>query len=117
MGKFPVISISLRGIEGTTFQEAKEMLTHRIGLKALRHQYLMDSDKLTKYDKQKLEQLLSGEFSETILKNSLLILSQLLHKHHNQKVIILIDEYDVPLAKAYEHNLVQRLCTNKCNKI
>lgn len=125
MGKFPVISISLKAIEGTTFQEAKEMLTHHICLEALRHQYLMDSDKLTKYDKQKLEQLLSGEFSETILKNSLLTLSQLLHKHHNQKVIILIDEYDVPLAKAYEHHYYEPMvilirglfeCTLKTNK-
>ena len=107
MGKFPVISISLKGVAGTNFKNALEMLLHTIYAEISRHQYLIDSPHLSKYDKQKLEQFLLSQFSESDITNSLWILSQLLYKHYQQKVIILIDEYDVPLAKAYNYGYYQ----------
>lgn len=103
LGKFPVISISLKGVAGASFNIAKAMITGIICMEALRHSYLMDSDKLSQYDKRRLEPLLLKEISEGDIEHSLLILSHMLHKHYGKKVIILIDEYDVPLAKAYDY--------------
>ncbi len=109
MGKFPVITISLKGVSGTDFQNALEMLHHTIYMEISRHQYLMDSPHLSKYDKQTLEPFLVSQCSKSDLTNSLYILSQLLYKHFKQKVIILIDEYDVPLAKAYDYGHYQEM--------
>jgi hypothetical protein len=104
MGKFPVISISLKGIEGVTFEDAREMFIHLMQEEVRRHIYLMNSEYLDIYDKKRLESLLDYDLSDTVVKNSLWILSQMLHKHYGKKVVILIDEYDVPLAKAYSNN-------------
>ena len=109
MGKFPVIAISLKGVSGTDFQNALEMLRHTIYMEISRHQYLMDSPHLSKYDKQTLEPFLVSQCSKSDLTNSLYILSQLLYKHFKQKVVILIDEYDVPLAKAYDYGYYQEM--------
>lgn len=109
MGKFPVISISLKGVSGRDFNIAKEMLCGIVGNEALRFQILLESDRLIEVERQQYKKMIelneNGEFamSDTHLKNSLLILSQLLEKHYGQKVIILIDEYDVPLDKAYQY--------------
>ncbi len=104
MGKFPVISISLKGIEGATFEEAKNMFLYIIRAEVRRHIYLLNSERLDDFDKKELESLLQYEMEEGAIKNSLWILSQMLHKHYGKKVVILIDEYDVPLAKAYNQN-------------
>ena len=69
---------------------------------ARRFQYLLDSERLTEYDKDAFKSLLLSDMKESVLCSSLRILSELLEKHHGQKVILLIDEYDVPLAKAFE---------------
>mgnify|MGYP003303493386 CR=1 FL=1 len=109
MGKFPVIAISLKGVSGTDFKNALEMLRHTIYMEISRHQYLMDSPHLSNYDKQILEPFLLSQCSKSDLTNSLYIVSQLLYKHFKQKVVILIDEYDVPLAKAYDYGYYQEM--------
>lgn len=110
MGKFPVICITLKDVEGEDFESACDALGSVITDEADRMVWLLDSDKLTSYDKQKLEHMLEGRFEKTDdLKNSLKILSRLLYKHYNQKVIILVDEYDVPLDKAYQNGYYEQM--------
>ena len=107
MGKFPVISITLKSATGENFIEAKTMLRRIICKEALRFQFLLQSDKLSEADRNQYKAIIdmdkTGAFtmSDELLKDSLQTLSQLLQKHYNQNVIMLIDEYDVPLDKAY----------------
>ena len=107
MGKFPVISVTLKGAEGRSFDEAKGMLRRTIGNEAMRFQFLLQSDKLTNMERQQYKSLIElgdrGIFAmaDELLSSSLHTLSQLLSKHYGQKAVLLIDEYDVPLAKAY----------------
>jgi len=107
-GKFPVISITLKGATGLNFEEAKAMLRFIVGNEAMRFQFLMQSDQLTEIERKRYEALINidntGAFtmSDELLKNSLQILSQMLRKHYGQHVVMLIDEYDVPLDKAYQ---------------
>lgn len=103
MGKFPVISVSLKGINADNFELALMQLIHVINESARKVQFLMDSDKLTKIDKNAYEELLLADLGQTTAEVSLNRLTELLEKHYDQKVIILIDEYDVPLAKANEN--------------
>ena len=108
MGKFPVLSITLKGATGENFVEAKEMLRSIIGNEAMRFQFLANSEQLTEIERKRYQALINIDetgayiMSDELLKNSLLILSQLLQKHYKQNVVILIDEYDVPLDKAYQ---------------
>lgn len=108
MGKFPVISISLKNAEGDTFEKAKKKLCFIIGYEALRFSFLEESDQLTATERQQYKCLIrlndEGEFSMSseLLESSLFLLARLLHKHYGQKTIILVDEYDVPLDKAYQ---------------
>ena len=108
MGKFPVISISLKSAEGDTFEKAKKKMCFIIGYEALRFPFLEESERLTTIERQQYKSLIrlndEGEFSMSsdLLENSLFILARLLYKHFGQKTIILIDEYDVPLDKAYQ---------------
>ena len=108
LGKFPVISITLKGATGRTFDEAKSMLRRLIGKEAQRFQVLIQSDKLTELEHQQYKTLIhmndKGIFTmeDEVLKDSLFTLTQLLKKHYGQDVIMLIDEYDVPLDKAYQ---------------
>lgn len=102
MGQFPVISISLKGIEANNYDDARNMLANVICEEARRIQFLLESDRLTSYDKDYFVQFLKDNISDSALKVSLRTFSALLCKHFNQKVILLIDEYDVPLAKANE---------------
>lgn len=107
MGKFPVISITLKGATGENFAEAKNMLRNIIGNEAMRFQFLVQSDCLTEIERKRYKALIdideTGVFtmSDALLMDSLHILSQLLEKHYGQRVVMLIDEYDVPLDKAY----------------
>lgn len=108
MGQFPVISVTLKGVDARSFEDARAALGTVIGNKALRFRFLLDSGRLSKEEKLRYRNLItidrSGrqEFamSEETLRGSLLLLSQLLCAHYGQKVILLIDEYDVPLDKA-----------------
>lgn len=108
MGKYPVISISLKDIQGKDFDAAKWKLRALIGREALRFPFLSQSDSLSETERQSYQQMTtldeSGSFamSDSLLEGSLFILSGLLQKYYGQNVIILIDEYDVPLDKAYQ---------------
>lgn len=113
MGKFPVIFLSLKGAEGLTFDEAKYQLTYLIGREADRFHFLLNSDKLTDREKEKYRTLITlrdGQYSlEDNLAVALQILSELLYKHYDQKTIILIDEYDVPLDKAFQNGYYREM--------
>ena len=109
MGKFPVVSISLKGMNGENYEKSLEMATQVICSEARRFQYLLDSDKLTSYDKEAFKALLQGNMDEGVICSSLKVMSELLAKHHGCKVILLIDEYDVPLAKAFERGYYDQM--------
>ncbi len=108
MGKFPVISVTLKGVSAMDFAGAKAMLRIIIGNEAMRFQFLAESPKLSDQEKKKYWQLIELDASgrqkysmtDDILTDSLQTLSNLLRKHYGQKPILLIDEYDVPLDKA-----------------
>ncbi|MDO4298670.1 MAG: AAA family ATPase [Lachnospiraceae bacterium] len=102
MGKFPVILVSLKSMNAATYEKACDMAVQVINGEARRFQYLLESERLTPYDKAAFSTLLKPYMSEAVLCSSLKVLSELLAKHHSRKVILLIDEYDVPLAKAFE---------------
>ena len=108
MGRFPVISITLKGATGENFEDAKVMLRRIIGKEAMRFRFLLESDRIDDAERSQYEALVSmdktGAFimSDELLKDSLQMLSYLLQKHYGQDVIMLIDEYDVPLDKAYQ---------------
>lgn len=108
MGKYPVISVSLKGVAGLNFEAAKAMFCRIIGNEVMRFQFLLESNRLSETERQQYKDLLDLNIKEVssisgeLLENSLQMLSQLLHKHYNQHVILLIDEYDVPLDKAYQ---------------
>ena len=114
MGKFPVISISLKGVSGGQFETAREMLCKVITQEAMSFMFLLDSDKLSEYEKEQYRYLIKSNdksivMSDAELMNSLLILSALLKKHYDHKVIILIDEYDVPLDKAMQADYYEEM--------
>lgn len=110
MGRFPVVSISLKGVDGQDFSAARSMVCSVIGSEALRFQFLSASEALTDKEKLLYNQLTTVNetnqdvFSmpDSVLSGSLRTLTALLQKHYQSKAIVLIDEYDVPLAKAHE---------------
>lgn len=110
MGRFPVVSVSLKDVDGDDFTSAYAMVCSAVGSEALRFQFLLESDRLSEPEKEMYRQLVTidrkneGIFlmSEAVLTGSLKVLSMLLSKHYGKKTVILIDEYDVPLAKANE---------------
>ena len=102
MGKYPVIFLSLKGIDGLTFEEAIIRITTIIKNEARRHHYLKNSDKLIEEEIKQFQSLLDGKADD--ITDSIRLLSELLCKHYGKKTIILIDEYDVPLQSAYQNN-------------
>lgn len=114
MGKFPVVSLTLKGVDGLTFERAKNKLLKYIALEAERFNFLKNSDKLTDNEKQRYGALIrmqDGKYvmDEDTLESALQTLSELLYRHYGQKVIILIDEYDVPLDKAYQNDYYREM--------
>ena len=103
MGKYPVVFVSLKGVDGLTFETAYRALCSIIRREALRLEFLLDSDKPTENEKKSLNRILTGEYDDQDIRDSLQMLCTLLEKHYGQKPILLIDEYDVPLDKAYYH--------------
>ena len=103
MGKYPVVFVSLKDVDGLTFEDAYDMLREIIRKECVRLQFLMDSDALTDAEKEPMKRLLGNRPERVDIKNSLALLCALLEKHYGQKPILLIDEYDVPLDKAYYH--------------
>ena len=107
MGKYPVIFLSLKGVEGLEFASAKKMLCTIIEREIDRHYYLKTSDVLTDEDRTLFTKMLHGQ--DDNIKDSIRMLSQLLYKHYGQKVVILIDEYDVPLDKAFQNGYYKEM--------
>ena len=103
MGKYPVVSISLKSIHADSYAKAKAQLIKLVNREARRVQFLLDSDRLTAVDKALFSELLDREMEEDTLVSSLQELTELLEIHLGQQVIVLIDEYDVPLAKANQN--------------
>ena len=103
MGKYPAVFVSLKDVDGLTFEDAYDMLREIIRKECVRLQFLMDSDALTDAEKEPMKRLLGNRPERVDIKNSLTLLCALLEKHYGQKPILLIDEYDVPLDKAYYH--------------
>ena len=103
MGKYPAVFVSLKDVDGLTFEDAYDMLREIIRKECVRLQFLMDSDALTDAEKEPMKRLLGNRPERVDIKNSLALLCSLLEKHYGQKPILLIDEYDVPLDKAYYH--------------
>lgn len=108
MGKYPVIFLSLKGVEGLTYEEAFEAFVRIMGKEVNRVSFLADSDKLTQIEREQYKGLTiikNGRlaFDKEKLISSLQLLSQLLYKHYGKKTVILIDEYDVPLDKAFQN--------------
>ena len=102
-GKFPVVSVSLKGINGATYEEARRFLIKTINEEVRRLSVLSDSAELDETDHELLTQLKKKEMTNDSLVYSIRELTELLEKHYGRKVIVLIDEYDVPLAKANEN--------------
>ena len=103
MGKYPVIAISLKGVDADSYTKAKAQIIKIINREARRHRLLLKSEKLDSFDKELLTQLLSRNMEEDTITSSLQELTELLEAHFSKNVVVLIDEYDVPLAKAYEN--------------
>lgn len=113
-GQFPVIFLTLKGVDGLSFEKATQKLINLIAREAERFRFLQDSDNLTENEKERYLALIrmdNGKYSmdEDILESSLQTLSELLFRHYGQKVIILIDEYDVPLDKAYQNGYYREM--------
>lgn len=117
MGKFPVVSISLKDACARTYEGARSMLRSIIGNEAMRFPFLKKSDKLTDDEKARYSQLVKVDvngqsqfsMSDDVMTDSLLTLCKILHKHYGQKVILLIDEYDVPLDKAQQSGYYEEM--------
>ena len=114
MGKYPVIFISLKNVEGLSFEEAQYQLVELIGMEAERFHFILEKERLTDNEKKKYRALIElqhGKYSmdKDMLISSLQVLSQLLYKFYGEKVILLIDEYDVPLDKAFQHGYYKEM--------
>ena len=114
MGKYPVVFLSLKGVDGLNFEDAKDNFRQLIGNEAERFSFLRNSEKLSENEKKKYQSLVSlngGRYTMngSELTFSLQTLSQLLYRHYGQKTVILIDEYDVPLDKAFQNGYYQEM--------
>lgn len=114
MGKYPVIFLSLKGVDGLTFEEARSALCELIAGEVRRFKFLLNSSRLDNDEKNIYRDLISlqGEQETTLatkLKFSLKKISELLYQHYGQKTIVLIDEYDVPLDKAFQHGYYREM--------
>ena len=110
MGKYPVIFITLKSVDGDNFEDAYKMFAIAVSKVASEYKYLLESSKLDAEDKDKLKRITDESFlmkleNSAILKTSLNTLSELLYKEYGKLPVLLIDEYDVPLAKASYHDL------------
>lgn len=114
MGKYPVIFLTLKNVDGLDFQEAKQRFVDLIGTEAARFRFLLDSDRLTLDDKERYQALIAiknGAYfmSNQVFTRSLKTLSEILNKYYDQKTVILIDEYDVPLDKAFQQGYYREM--------
>ena len=107
MGKYPVIFLSLKGVDGLDFTTARRMLCAILKNELDRHYYLKTSDALTDEDRTRFGKMLQG--TDENIEDSIRMLSKLLFKHFGQKAVILIDEYDVPLDKAFQNGYYKEM--------
>ena len=109
MGKFPVVFVSLKGVDGLTFENAYGMLRRILRAEISRLSFLMQSEQIAEDDKYSFERFLNEQDTPDDVRESLKMLSSLLYQHYGQKVILLIDEYDVPLDKAFQHGYYEEM--------
>lgn len=109
MGKYPVIAVSLKGVDAATYEEAFDQLVDIMNNNAAEFSFLQNSDSLTDYEKERFIKLLDDQMNQKIMGSSMLWLTKILEKHYNKKVVVLIDEYDVPLAKAHENGYYDKM--------
>ena len=109
MGKFPVVFVSLKGVDGLTFEDAYGMLRRIIRAEVSRLQMLLNSERISEDAKKPLERILKEEDTKEDILDSLKTLSFLLYQHYGQKTVLLIDEYDVPLDKAYHYGYYREM--------
>ena len=109
MGKYPVVSISLKGIDAWSYGTAYQMAVQVIIDAAAKFYFLLDSEKLNAHDKAEYQKLLDDTMNEGMFGSSLKLLSGMLEKHYGTKVILLIDEYDVPLAKSHANGYYDQM--------
>ena len=109
MGKYPVVSISLKGIDAWSYKTAYQMAVRVIIDEAAKFYFLLDSEKLNAHDKAEYQKLLDDTMNEGMFGSSLKLLSGMLEKHYGTKVILMIDEYDVPLAKAHANGYYDQM--------
>lgn len=114
MGKYPVIFFSLKSVEGLKFENARYRIIEMIGREAQRYEFLAESDKLSDNEKAQYKALIAldnGKYTmdDDILISGIQMLSHLLYKHYGKKTVILIDEYDVPLDKAFENGYYKEM--------
>lgn len=103
MNQWPTVFLSLKSVEGLNFEGAYQQLVYEISLLYQKHDYLLESTALSEQDKFLFKQLRNRQSEKTDVMRSLQLLTRLLEQHYNKKVILLIDEYDVPVAKANNH--------------
>ena len=109
MGQYPVIALSLKDVEGRTYEEALNGLSARLQEEARRYDYLFDSEHLNKYDQLSIQEYYNSPLDEESQRNFLRLFSEMLSKHFEKKTVILIDEYDVPLDKAWQHGYYEKM--------
>ena len=109
MGKFPVISLSLKDIDAESYETAFEMAAMLMNREAGSHRYLLESEFLATDEKEAFSELLDRKMNKSVFCGSIALLSRLLEKHHNRKVVILIDEYDVPLARTHAQGYYEQM--------
>lgn len=109
MGKYPVIFVSLKWINALSYQTAFQLAVQTLNGAAEKVQFLLESQRLSQHDKVSYQRLLDDKMDEAFFCSGLKKLSELLEKHYGTKVILLIDEYDVPLAKAYENGYYEQM--------
>ena len=109
MGKFPVVFVSLKGVDGLTFEEAYGMLRRILRYEVFRLSFLAESKKVLDKEKAAFERFLNEQDTLDDAQESLKMLSSLLYQHYGQKAILLIDEYDVPLDKAFQHGYYKEM--------
>ena len=103
MNRWPTVFLSLKNVDGLHFEKAYGQLVYEIGNLFQQYDFLLNSDRISENEKQMFQRIASGAAGEVEISRALQLLLQLLSKHYDKKAILLLDEYDVPLAKASSH--------------
>ncbi len=109
MNQWPVLSLSFKDVAGQNFQSSFEQLAFNLSSLCIEHGYLAESGKVDPEDQERFFRLKTGNATETELKNSLFLLMRMMYMHYGKQVILLLDEYDVPLAKASDYGYYESM--------